>query len=147
MKDYISRSSVLKAAFCSRVFFMSMKPAFTRKAGTSLCWFPISTTNFEKDLKQESRIIPSTCSFSSIILLFSIIWQYLTAQAEPMDLPHRTTFLTPNFYISFSTTALTSYFSLAPKEITSPSELPQPLKSKEQKVTPNLRMSSTWIRP
>jgi len=122
-------------------------PSLTRNWGTSDWELPISTASSENDLKQESRITPiislwmSGCSFSMRCS------QYLRAAAEPIDLPQSTNFLVLNFYFKVATTAAISYFSLAPKEMESPSELPQPLKSKQQKESPIRSTVSTYVEP
>lgn len=83
----------------------------------------------------------------SLSCLQMMYQQYLRAAAEPIDLPHRMNFFILNRYFKMSMTAATSYFQLAPNEIQSPYELPQPLKSKLQKEMPIFKILSMQVVP
>jgi hypothetical protein len=75
------------------------------------------------------------------MLFFEINSAYFIAAAAPIDLPQRINLFTLYFYFRVSMTAKISFFSLAPKEIDFPSELPQPVKSKLQNDSPIFKIS------
>lgn len=97
----------------------------TKKPGILVCYLASSVTSTFISVKGES---------STMAAMLGSLSPYMREVTAPIDLPHRPIVEAFLSFLRYSMIMPRSSLSYQPKEIYSPSELPHPAKSKQNKV-------------